>query len=98
MAWTALKRMLPETVQKLNLGPVLEFNQLTICWDGILAEELGEPFRKVSKPISLKNKILLVDCLNSTWAQELQFKCEPIKERANKLLQKETICQIRFIS
>ncbi|MBI4709323.1 MAG: DUF721 domain-containing protein [Candidatus Portnoybacteria bacterium] len=96
--WVTLKKILPFTINKLNLGPVLEFNQLALGWDKILVELFGEVYRNKTKPVSFKDKVLIVDCLNSIWASDLQLKQIRIIQHLNQLFGKELIEKMRFIS
>jgi len=94
---TEVKKILPFCANKLGLGIVLEFHQLFLNWDKILTGVFGDNYQNISRPISLKNKTLIIDCLNSVWASELQFKQEIIINQVNKFFNKEAIKEIRFI-
>lgn len=96
--WVAIKRILPFTINKLGLGSWLEFSQLSLNWDKILTESFSESCRNKAKPISLKNKVLMVDCLNSAWASEFQLKQEKIINQINYSFHKEIVKEIKFIS
>ncbi|MFH0852080.1 MAG: DUF721 domain-containing protein [bacterium] len=96
--WTSLKKILPFNINKLGLGQVLELNDICLGWDKILAELFGEDFKNKSRPVSLKDKTLVVDCLNSVWASELQAKQIKIIEWMNKKVKKDGLEKIRFIS
>jgi predicted nucleic acid-binding Zn ribbon protein len=96
--WTTIKKILPVSVRKLGLGQVLELNDIVSDWDNILGELFGEGFKNKAKPISLKDKVLTVDCLNSVWASELQIKQPMISARINRKFGKEMVQRIRFIS
>ncbi|OGZ33579.1 MAG: hypothetical protein A2Y98_01435 [Candidatus Portnoybacteria bacterium RBG_19FT_COMBO_36_7] len=96
--WTTIKKILPVSIRKLGLGQVLELNDICFCWDKMLEELFGEIYRNKSKPISLKNKTLIVDCLNSVWASELQIKQLQIIKQINGNFSRELVERIRFIS
>lgn len=96
--WTALNKILPFVIKKLGLGQVLEFNEICQKWDNELCVLYGSAYAGKTKPISLKNKILTVDCLNSAWACQLQLKQESIISCLNKSLKKQVVEKIRFIS
>jgi predicted nucleic acid-binding Zn ribbon protein len=96
--WTAIKKLLPFNIKKLGLGQVLELNEICDNWDKIPEEILGEPFKNKARPISLKNKILIVDCMNSSWAGELQLRQGRLIKYINNLFGKELVDKIKFIS
>lgn len=98
MSWTSLKKILPEAVLKLNLGTVLEFNHIALKWDETLTDLFGDDFKNKTRPISLKGGVLLVDCLNSVWASELNFKKEPIRKYLNANFKKEIVKEIKFLA
>ena len=96
--WTALNKILPVAIRKLGLGQVLEFNEVCGKWDGEICAMMGESFKNKTRPIALKEKILTVDCLNSTWACQMQLKQESLISQLNKSLNKQAVERIRFIS
>lgn len=96
--WTVLNQILPTAIKKLGLGQVLEFNEVCEKWDKELGNLCGDISIGKTKPISLKDRILIVDCLNSVWACQLQLKQEAIVSCLNKALKKQTVEKIRFIS
>lgn len=96
--WTAIKKILPFNVRKLGLGQVLELNEVCSSWDRMLENLFGEGFKNKARPVSLKDKTLTVDCMNSVWAGELQIKQLKIIQRINSIFGKELVKKIRFIS
>lgn len=96
--WTTIKKLLPSSVKKLGLNQVLELNEICLRWEEMVQDLFGENFKNRAKPISLKNKILIVDCLNSTWASEFQLKQIKIINYINNIFNKELIEKIRFIN
>jgi predicted nucleic acid-binding Zn ribbon protein len=96
--WAAIKKILPFNINKLGLGQILEFNEICVNWDKIMDNFFSPDFKNKSKPISLKNKILVVDCLSSVWASELQLKQPKIIEEINKKFNKGLVEKIKFIS
>lgn len=48
--------------------------------------------------MKIKDKVLLVDCLNSIWANEMQMKEKIIMERLKRSFPKMGIERIKFIS
>jgi predicted nucleic acid-binding Zn ribbon protein len=96
--WTTIKKILPFNVRKLGLGQVLELNEICANWDQILEDLFGRNFKNKTKPVSLKNRTLIVDCMNSAWASELQLKQPKIIKQINNISGKDLIEKIRFIS
>jgi len=95
--WTTIKKILPFNIRKLGLGQVLELNEICSGWDKMLGNLFGETFKNKAKPVSLKNKILIVDCMNSAWAGELQLKQPKIIKQIDNVFGKELVEKIRFI-
>jgi predicted nucleic acid-binding Zn ribbon protein len=96
--WTTIKKILPFNVRKLGLGQILELNEICSGWDKILENLFGEGFKNKARPVSLKDKILIVDCMNSVWAGELQLKQSKIIQQINNIFGKELVKKIKFIS
>ena len=96
--WTTIKKILPFNIRKLGLGQVLELNEICSGWDKMLENLFGESFKNKARPVSLKDKTLIVDCMNSVWAGELQLKQPRIIQQINNVFGKELVKKIRFIS
>lgn len=96
--WTAIKKIIPFNINKLGLGSIAEANEVFLSWEKTIAEAIGEKYKQKSRPVSLKNKTLIVDCLNSCWASELQLKQAEILAKINTRLKKSPVEKIRFIS
>ncbi len=96
--WIVLNKILPVNIKKLGLGQVLEFGEICEKWDNELCNLCGSAYAGKTKPVSLKNKILTIDCLNSAWACQLQLKQESVISRLNESLKKQAVEKIRFIS
>lgn len=96
MTWTSIKKILPQKIAALKLENTMKLYDLSRNWDEILRKSLGDGWQKKSKPIKLKNKILIITCRNSVWANELQ-----LKEGAllNKIRHKvKEVEKIKFVS
>lgn len=96
--WARIKNILSSRAKNLGLEKSLMFRELQEKWDEILIFAIGPVFQKKSKPIRLKNQALIVDCLNSVWANELQIKEKIILGQIRQKFSKLPIEQIRFIS
>jgi len=96
--WTLIKKILPFHISRIGLGGVLELNEISLNWDKTIEGLFGVEWGGKSRPISLKDRILVVDCLNSVWASEFQIKKEKIISQINQSLGKGLVEKIRFIS
>lgn len=96
--WTAIKKIIPFSIGKLGLGHLLETSELCSKWEGIQEKLFGAEYKNKTRPVSLKNKVLIVDCLSSVWASELQMKQQVLVGEINKIFKKEIVEKIRFIS
>ncbi len=74
----------------------MKFYDLKKKWDDIVAEILPPKWRKKTEPLKLKDKILIVACRNSVWANELQLKQETLLRGLHKQLRE--IEKIKIIS
>jgi len=98
MSWTSISWVIPKKIKQLGIERLFQFSDLKNEWDAILAKTVGDKFIKKSKLINLKNGVLVADCLNSVWANELRLReigiLEEIKNNNNQL----KINKISFIS
>ncbi len=98
MAWTALARMLPKKIRQLGLEQVWHFSLFKGQWDKIIEQAVGVKFVGRSRPAKLTNGALIVDCLNSVWANELRLREGRILEEIRRSGAKITVSKISFIS
>ena len=96
--WTAVRKILPFNLARLGLGSALEFNEIVANWDKLIGKNFGPKYQSKTRPISLKNKILIIDCLNSNWACDLQLKETMLVGGINKFFGKSLIEKVKFIS
>ena len=96
--WTSISWVIPKKIKQLGIERLFQVSDLKNDWDNILAKTLGNKFIKKSKLVNLKNEVLVVDCLNSVWANELRLReigiLEEIKNKNSGL----KINKISFIS
>ena len=96
MAWIPVGKILPEKISALKLEEAMSLWGLRKDWDEILIGTLGPKWQKKTKPIKLKNKVLIIACRNSVWANELQLK---EKLLLNKIRNKvKEIEKLKFVS
>ncbi len=98
MSWTSIAWVLPKKIKALGLGKFFRFAELKRGWDEILIKAVGDKFKNKSKPVNLKNEVLVVDCLNSIWANELKLRELRILEEIKKRNKQIKIEKISFIS
>jgi len=96
--WTSIQKILPQKRRALGLDSAFEIFNLRKKWDDILGALISPGFRQKSKPIKAINRVLLVDCLNSIWANELQMKEKIILDKIKNLFPGIRVEKIRFIS
>lgn len=95
---TPIKKLLPQKLRSLGLEGAMNFAKLQEKWDQTLGQALGAGFQKKSRPLKIKKEVLLVDCLNSVWANELQMKEKIILEKIKKAFKDIAVEKIKFIS
>ena len=98
MAWTSISWVIPKKIKSLGLERIWRFLGFKNDWDDILEKIAGEKFKNKSKPVNLKNEVLVVDCLNSIWANELKLRELRILEEIKKRNKQIKIEKISFIS
>ncbi|MDD2753281.1 MAG: DUF721 domain-containing protein [Candidatus Portnoybacteria bacterium] len=98
MSWTSIAWVMPKKIKTLGLEKFFQLNGLKNEWDGVLEKIAGGGFKNKSKPINLKNNVLMVDCLNSVWANELKMREGRILEEIKKRNLRIGVEKISFIS
>lgn len=98
MSWTSIAWVLPKKIKILGLERIFKLADLKKNWNEVLIRAAGDRFVNKSKVINEKNEVLIVDCLNSVWANELKIRegrlLEEIKKQHNGL----KINKISFVS
>ena len=97
MSWTLISWVIPKKIRELGIERLFQVAELKNEWDEILAKILGDKFTKKSKLINLKNEVLVVDCLNSVWANELRLRETRILEEIKNKNSQLKINKISFI-
>lgn len=98
MGWTSIAWVMPKKIRTLGLEKFFQFAELKDDWDKILTRAINIKFIRKSRPINLKNETLVVDCLNSIWANELKIRELRILEEIKKTAPQIKIEKISFIS
>lgn len=98
MAWTPVSWIIPKKIKSLGLERIWRFWGFKNDWEDILEKIAGDKFKNKSKPVNLKNEVLVVDCLNSVWANELKLRELRILEEIKKRNKQIKIEKISFIS
>lgn len=97
MAWTFIGRLVPEKIRFLGIEPLFKFSQLRNDWDEIMERVAGNNFKNKSKLNNLRKGVLMVDCLNSVWANELRLRENRILEEIKRKNRQVRIEKIVFI-
>jgi len=98
MSWTSISWVIPKKIKHFKLEGFFQFSELKTEWDAILEKSFGDKFKNKSKLVNLKNETLVVDCLNSVWANELRMREIRILEEIKKTNSRLKINKISFIS
>lgn len=98
MSWTSIAWVIPKKIKILGLENFFRFAEFKKSWDEILIKAAGAKFINKSKITNLKNEVLIVDCLNSVWANELKMREGRILEEIKKISAGLKISKISFIS
>ncbi len=96
--WTSLHQIAPQAASRLKLRDGLREGEIFTQWDKQIGKELGAIFIKKAKPLSFKDKTLVIDCLNSSWASEFNLRREKILTWLKEKLGQNKIERIKFIS
>ncbi len=97
MSWTSIAWVLPKKIKDLGLAKIFKFNEFKKSWDNIRAKAVGDKFINKSKALNIKNEVLIVDCLNSVWANELKIREGRILEEIKRTDKDLKINKISFI-
>ena len=96
--WISLKKLLPTAAGRIGLRGEAEINEINKAWPGLMQETFKQKADTIKiKPISLKNKILFVNCQNSVWANELQAHQTEIIKKINQQIGRESLIKVRII-
>ncbi|HRY52234.1 MAG TPA: DUF721 domain-containing protein [Candidatus Portnoybacteria bacterium] len=98
MSWTSIAWVIPNKIKSLGLEQIWRLVELKDDWDNILQRVAGDKFKNKSRPTNLKNETLIVDCLNSVWANELRLREQRILEEIKKRSKPIKIVKISFVS
>ena len=98
MSWTSIAWVLPKKIKSLGLENFFRLSEFKKKWDEILIKAVGDKFMNKSKAVNLKNEVLIIDCLNSVWANELKMRESRILEEIKKQRSDLKISKISFIS
>lgn len=89
--------LLRETIKEIikNLG----LSEEIIAWQAVLRwkEIVGEKVAKYAKVVEVKEGILYLSCFNPTWRTQLILMKKEIINKANQVIGKELIKDIKFL-
>ena len=89
---TAIKCILEQFFKEHEGQRELLQSQIVKYWDQIMPEGSGE----YTRPITIKNKQLIIGVTNSAWLHEVTLNKNTIIKNLEKLIKTEDIIDIRF--
>lgn len=98
MTWISIKKILAQKIITLKLGDAMSLRRLRKDWDEILGNALGGEWQGETKPVKLKNKILVIICKNSVWANELRLKEKILLKEIHSRVREIVIEKIKLVS
>ncbi len=91
--FSPLKELVNQTIKDLGLSEKIVAWQAVLRWKEIV----GEKVTKYAKAVCVKDGILYVSCPNPTWRTQLILMKKEIIKKANLVISKELIKDIKFI-
>jgi hypothetical protein len=72
----------------------MQLGRLGRSWAAVVGDRLaGE-----SEPVSLEGGTLLVRVTSPAWAQQIRFLAEQVRARANEVLGRDSVAQVRVVA
>jgi len=90
--FSSLKEVMGGLIKRLGLDEELRAWQAVLKWKEIV----GEKVVKYAKAVEVKDGVLYISCPNPTWRTQLTLMREEIISKANELLGKRLIREIKF--
>tara|TARA_X000000368_G_C22967426_1_gene683838 strand:+ start:768 stop:1043 length:276 start_codon:yes stop_codon:yes gene_type:complete len=87
-----IQKAIQDFLKKSGLNSGVEQQEALKIWK----ETVGNIISKNTKPISVKNGVLIIKTINPAWKQELQIQKTEIIKQLNSRLKKNIIKEIRF--
>jgi len=87
-----IRSVLENTLKSLEIDVPLKSYSILGAWNEIV----GATVAAHSQPRSIRNRILFIDVIHSTWMQQLQFLKSTLLEKVNNFLGESLIQDIRF--
>ena len=87
-----IQKAIQNFLKKSGLNSGVEQQEALKIWK----ETVGNIISKNTKPISVKNGVLIIKAINPAWKQELQIQKTEIIKQLNSRLKKNIIKEIRF--
>ena len=81
--WTSLKKILPITINRLNIKKEIEEKEIFSKWQNIIKNKYLSLNNKIT-PLSFKKGILIISCKNSVLVNEFQLKEKIFLKEINK--------------
>jgi hypothetical protein len=88
----SIRSVLENTLKSLEIDVPLKSYSILGAWNEIV----GATVAAHSQPRSIRNRILFIEVVHSTWMQQLQFLKPTLLEKVNNFLGEPLIQDIRF--
>jgi predicted nucleic acid-binding Zn ribbon protein len=88
----SIGQLLPSVLKGLGLEQKLEEGRLRAEWEDVV----GEAIAGRSRPLRIRGKTLIVEVMNSTWMNEIQFHRSEIIRKVNRGFPSLKIEEIRL--
>jgi predicted nucleic acid-binding Zn ribbon protein len=95
--WISLKNLIPTAASRFNMKKQINKSEICVLWSKMAMRLLGKQSEERFKPISFKNKTLLIKCPSSVWANELQMRQYELVEKLNQSAGGNKVERINFI-
>ena len=92
-----IKNLLNKSINKAGIGRQMEATQVVEQADRVLRQILSQPVYEKIKPVSFKDGMLTIACLNSVAAQEVKLMQREIVEKINQVFDERLVTDLRFM-
>ena len=92
-----INKALPSFLRRFNFEGKKKESKIAQNWDNLIQQALGNKFVGQSTIQIFKNDLLIVECLDSVWAQEFKFQEKEIIRVVNQYFGKSKIKRVKFV-
>ncbi len=94
---TNINKTLPSFLERFNFEGKKKESRIIKTWDNLIQQSLGDKFVGQSAVQLFKNDLLIIECINSVWAQEFKFREREIIQAVNQYFRKNKIKRVKFV-